>query len=70
MTNKQQFFASLSDLMRKHKVQLNATDGSGSYGQHSPLIEVDFIDDYTPGSNIELSSLDTDDALLLSQHIL
>lgn len=61
MNNRQQFYASLAELMRKHNVQFNAVDDAKPYGMHQPLVEIEFDD-----GSIELSSLDAEDATLLA----
>jgi len=53
MTERKEFFKDLAVLLKKHNVELNATEDCG------PLIEFDFVDNYTDDI-FEVSSLNAE----------
>jgi len=66
MRERKEFFAALAKLMKEHSVAINATDDGEAYGQHSPLVEFDFVDNYKSEA-LEVSSLDAEECATLGE---
>lgn len=69
MTTRNEFFADLAEVLKKHNVVLGATDDQKPHGMHLPLIEVDFVKNYE-NDCIELSVIDAESATALSESLI